>query len=110
MTWIWNQSLDASGRPVGVWVRAGDSCNVPANVVTGALARPALTLAAIRDAFRQVDFAVPAVNVQPEGNVTLVNLPTYFEVQWPALGVQPRDGREVTLAVRVWSSIRDRAW
>ena len=100
MTWIWNQSLDASGNPVGVWVRTGDSCNVPASVVTGALARPALTVAAIRDAFRQVDFALPAVNVQPEGNVTLVNLPTYFEVQWPALGVQPREIAEVQLLGR----------
>ncbi len=40
-------------------------------------------MAMIRDAFHDTDFAVPTVNIQPEGDVTLVNLPTFFEVQFP---------------------------
>ena len=99
MTWIWSRRIDVNGAPTGPWVRTGFSCNLPVSTV-GPGARPALTVAAIRDAFRQVDFALPAVNVQPEGNVTLVNLPTYFEVQWPELGVQPREIAEVQLLGR----------
>ncbi len=43
----------------------------------------------IREAFHDTDFAVPTVNVQPEGDVTLVNLPTYFEVRFPEAGFGP---------------------
>ena len=43
----------------------------------------ALTMAMIRDAFHDTDFSVPTVNIQPEGDVTLVNLPTFFEVTVP---------------------------
>ena len=100
MTWIFTRPIGVGGAPSGPWAPTGFSCNIPANVVTGALARPVLTVAAIRDAFKQVDFALPSVNVQPEGNVTLVNLPTYFEVQWPALGVQPREIATVQLLGR----------
>ncbi len=81
-------------------MRTGQSCNVPAAAVAAAAARPVLTVDVVRQAFRQVDFALPAVHVQPEGNVTLVNLPTYFEVQWPALGVQPREIATVQLLGR----------
>ena len=40
-------------------------------------------MAMIRDAFHDTDFTVPTVNIQPEGDVTLVNLPTFFEVRFP---------------------------
>ncbi len=46
-------------------------------------------MAMIRDAFHDTDFAVPTVNIQPEGDVTLVNLPTYFEVRFPEDGFGP---------------------
>ena len=46
-------------------------------------------MAMIRDAFHDTDFSVPTVNIQPEGDVTLVNLPTYFEVQFPRSGFGP---------------------
>ena len=42
-----------------------------------------LTLAMIENAFHETDFAVPSVNIQPENDVTLVNLPTFFEVVMP---------------------------
>ena len=43
----------------------------------------------IRDAFHDTDFSVPSVNIQPEGDVTLVNLPTFFEVRFPDAGFGP---------------------
>ncbi|HMM96274.1 hypothetical protein [Phycicoccus sp.] len=49
----------------------------------------ALTMAMIQHVFHDTDFTVPTVNIQPEGDVTLVNLPTYFQVQFPEAGFGP---------------------
>jgi hypothetical protein len=46
-------------------------------------------MAMIERAFHNTDFSVPTVNIQPEGDVTLVNLPTYFEVRFPDDGYGP---------------------
>ena len=100
LTWWWSRPLNVDGSPAGVWVRTGQSCNVPAAQVAAAAARPVLTLAAIRQAFRQVAFALPQVHVQPEGDVTLVNLPTFFEVRWPVQGVQPGEVATVDILGR----------
>lgn len=43
----------------------------------------------IKRAFAETKFAVPTVNIQPEGDVTLVNLPTFFEVRFPDRGFGP---------------------
>lgn len=48
-----------------------------------------LTMAMVERVFHETVFAVPGVNVQPEGDVTLVNLPTFFQVRFPAAGVGP---------------------
>ena len=48
-------------------------------------------MAMIRDAFHDTDFAVPSLNIQPEGDLTLVNLPTYFEVRFPEDGFGPEE-------------------
>ncbi len=50
---------------------------------------PTLGMARIIEAFRDTDFAVPGLVIQPKGNVTLVTLPTYFEVRWPTAGFEP---------------------
>lgn len=97
LTWWWSRPLNPDGSPGGPWVRTGQSCQVPAAQVAAAAARPVLTEAAIRVAFRQVAFSLPQVHVQPEGNVTLVNLPTFFAVRWPERGVQP--GEVVTVDI-----------
>ena len=39
--------------------------------------------------FHDTDFTTPTVNIQPEGDVTLVNLATYFEVEFPEAGFGP---------------------
>jgi len=46
-------------------------------------------MALVQRAFRDTNFAVPTVNIQPEGDVTLVNLPTFFEVRFPDDGFGP---------------------
>ncbi|MFL6081381.1 MAG: hypothetical protein ACJ714_15735, partial [Ornithinibacter sp.] len=52
-------------------------------------AGPRLSMGLIRQAFHDTNFAVPTVNIQPEGDVTLVNLPTFFEVRFPKAGFGP---------------------
>ena len=85
---IYRREVDEDGAPVagsaGEWSYVGYTClpgSVPGN--TG------LTMAMIRDAFHDTNFSVPTVNIQPEGDVTLVNLPTYFEVRFPEAGFGP---------------------
>lgn len=76
------------------WFWNGTSCgsaNLP-NTVEPAPAVP--TLNQIVLAFRELPFAKPTVNIQPEGDVTLVNLPTYFEAHWPATKLGPGDVSE----------------
>lgn len=86
---IWQRRVRANGEPVtgpnGAWQRVDMTCwpeDVPG-------AGSALTMGRIREAFRDTDFSVPTVNIQPEGDVTLVNLPTYFEVKMPGAGYGP---------------------
>jgi hypothetical protein len=50
------------------------------------------SLGDIQRAFRALPFSKPTVSIQPVGNVTLVNLPTYFQAIWPGdAGLQPGD-------------------
>ncbi|WP_229708890.1 hypothetical protein [Knoellia flava] len=73
------------------WFFNGTTCgsaNLPNTVSTPP---PTPTLADILAAFRELPFGKPTVNIQPEGDVTLVNLPTYFEAQWPAGRLGPGD-------------------
>jgi len=48
-------------------------------------------------AFSLTPFAKPGLHLQPEGNVTLVTLPAFFEVRWPTAGYQPGEINTVTL-------------
>jgi hypothetical protein len=52
---------------------------------------PALTMDMIVQAFHDTAFAVPTVKTQPEGDVTLVTLPTYYEVRFPTEGYEPAE-------------------
>ncbi|NHA70326.1 hypothetical protein [Phycicoccus flavus] len=54
-------------------------------------------MARIREAFHETDFSVPTVNIQPEGDVTLVNLPTFFEVVLPEEGYGPDEVDQIQL-------------
>lgn len=86
---VWRRQVEQDGQPLpgtdGAWERLDLTCwpeRVPGNA-------NALTMGMIRQAFRDTDFTKPTVNIQPEGDVTLVNLPTFFEVQFPEAGFGP---------------------
>ncbi len=88
-------------------MRSGFACRSPQQVRAAARG---VTRALVQRAFRQLHFAHPRVHVQPEGNVTLVNLPTYYQVRWAARGFEPGEvasvrllGRSVRLRPRVVS-------
>ena len=59
---------------------------------------PALTMAMILEAFHDTAFAVPEVTTQPKGDVTLVTLPTYYQVVWPDAGYAPNEIDTTTLS------------
>jgi hypothetical protein len=86
---VFRRQLDRAGKPspgpAGRWEQAGITC-FP-DLVPGA--GRGLTMAMIRDAFHDTDFSVPTVNIQPENDVTLVNLPTFFELRFPEAGFGP---------------------
>lgn len=50
---------------------------------------PQLTMAMILEAFHDTAFAVPQITTEPRGDVTLVTLPTYYQVSWPEAGFAP---------------------
>ena len=92
---IFRRELERNRQPMpgaaGRWASVGFTC-FPA-LVPGA--RNTLTMAMIREAFHDTDFTVPTVNIQPEGDLTLVNLPTFFEAKFPESGFGPGEIDEV---------------
>jgi len=92
MVRLYRRELDASGNPLGGWTAIGTTCFpqfVPGKQVLG--------LGQILAAFHNTPWAKPTAHIQPEGNVTLVTLATYFEVSWPTAGFQPGEIDTVTL-------------
>ncbi|MDO5502974.1 MAG: hypothetical protein Q4G67_07360 [Actinomycetia bacterium] len=73
-------------RAIGTteWENRGTTCwpNIVAET-------PIVTLDMIINAFHDTAFAIPTIRSQPEGNTTLVTLPTYFEVRFPTTGYGP---------------------
>lgn len=82
--YVWRQL-----KTGGDWLPAGDSCGTRDAPPAAVAPPPVPTFGQIQEAFAALPFAQPSVNIQPEGDVTLVNLPTYFEAQWPAVGLEP---------------------
>ena len=72
------------------WTTVATLCGLDA-VPPGVPAPPAVpTMGQIQTAFKQLPFSKPRVTIQPAGNLTLVNLPTYFRATWPNdAGLQP---------------------
>ena len=86
------RELGANGVATTPWQVVGTTCHV--DLVPG---KPVLGLAQILAAFHNTPWARPTVHIQPEGNVTLVTLPTYFAVAWPEAEFQPGEADTVTL-------------
>ena len=89
---LYRRELDASSNPIGGWTSIGTTC-FP-QFVPG---KPVLGLGQILTAFHNTPWAKPTAHIQPEGNVTLVTLATYFEVKWPTAGFQPGEIDTITL-------------
>lgn len=85
---VLRRMVNPDGTPVaderGIWSEWGVTC-FPNELPGSNLP----TLAMIQQAFREIAFAKGDLKIQPVGNVTLVNLPTYFEATWPEAGVGP---------------------
>ena len=88
-------------NPNAVWTTVATLCGLDA-VPPGVPAPAAIpTMGQIQTAFKQLPFSKPRVAIQPAGNTTLVNLPTYFRATWPNdAGLQPG---EVSQPVRLLS-------
>jgi hypothetical protein len=90
---LYRRELDVNGKPKDVtWKSIGTTC-FP-QLVPG---KPVLGMDLILQAFHNTAWAEPTVHTQPEGNVTLVTLPTYFQVIWPQAGYQPGEIDTTTL-------------
>ena len=90
---LYRRELDANGVPItAAWQLLGTTC-LP-QLVPG---KPVLGMGQILAAFHNTGWAKPTAHIQPEGNVTLVTLATYFEVKWPAAGFQPGEIDTVSL-------------
>ncbi len=54
----------------------------------------------IVDQFHSTDFALPSSVIQPPEGRTLVNLPVYFQLEWPSQGFEPQEVDTTTLVGR----------
>ncbi|MBK8758042.1 MAG: hypothetical protein IPM08_13245 [Actinomycetales bacterium] len=82
LTDVLRREVSAAGV-AGPWRLIGTTCYPPASI------RPQVTLTMIRNAFHLTPWAKPVVDTQPAGNVTLVNLKTYYRIVWSTDGFQP---------------------
>ncbi|MEP7035729.1 MAG: hypothetical protein ABI934_09075, partial [Actinomycetota bacterium] len=89
---LYRRELSANGLPAAGWQIVGTTCLV--DLVPG---KPVLGLGQILAAFHNTPWSRPTVHIQPEGNLTLVTLPTYFAVVWPEAGYEPGESDTVTL-------------
>jgi len=89
---LYRRELGANGVPTAGWQIVGTTCLV--DLVPG---KPVLGLGQILAAFHNTPWSKPTVHIQPEGNVTLVTLPTYFAAVWPEAGYEPGEADTVTL-------------
>jgi hypothetical protein len=81
---IW-QRLVTPPDERGIWTVVGTTCH--SDIAPGA--GPRLTLEQIGAAFMRTPWAKPTVRIQPEGEVTLVNLKTFYRVSWSEEGFEP---------------------
>lgn len=89
---IWRRVIQA-GKPKGPWERVGETCS---SDVTPASA-PGLSMAMITAEFTKIGWARPVISTQPKGDVTLVNLKTFYQATWSQQGYEPGETSTKTL-------------
>jgi hypothetical protein len=86
---LWQRPTKPANQP---WQYTGEYCGTDAAPPGVAKPPPVPSMGDIQRAFRALPFSKPTVSIQPVGNVTLVNLPTYFQATWPGdAGLEPGD-------------------
>ncbi|EWT03146.1 hypothetical protein N865_01645 [Intrasporangium oryzae NRRL B-24470] len=81
---IWRRTV-AGDVVLEPWDSKGLTC--ASDVAPGA--RPTLTMADLKAQFMRTPWAKPQVSSQPKGNITLVNLTTFYRVDWSTGGFAP---------------------
>ena len=81
---IWQRTLQGATM-IAPWHSVGVTC--AADVAPGA--RPTLTMGDLKAAFMRTPWSKPQISSQPAGNTTLVNLKTFYKVNWAVEGFQP---------------------
>lgn len=89
---LYRRELDPNGAAITGWQLIGATCYP--ELVPGS---PVLGMGQILAAFHNTPWSKPTVHIQPEGNATLVTLPTYFAVAWPEAGYEPGEADPVVL-------------
>lgn len=96
-SFVWRREVSADPEiGTGGWDQIGQTCFTP-YVPARSGDESALTEAMVVEAFHRTPFALPQAVLQPPDGVTLVNLPVYFQVDWPAEGFAPGDVDSVNL-------------
>lgn len=92
LTRIWRRTVDPTGAVSG-WQQIGVTCWT--DVAPGS--KPRVTMAMIINAFHNTPWSKAQITTQPAGNVTLVGLDTYYQVNWTPAGFQPDEVDTVDL-------------
>ncbi len=75
----------------GDWEQFGTTCFPDALPARSGGGAPVLGINQIIAQFHSTAFALPQTSMEPPGGQTLVNIPTFFELQWPEDGVEPQE-------------------
>lgn len=89
---IWQRLLDPPDEPTR-WSAIGVTCH--SDIAPGAGVR--LTMADLKAEFLRIPWAQPTITIEPKGEVTLVNLKTFYRVTWSEAGYEPGEARSRTL-------------
>lgn len=105
---LYRRQVDPAPNPSPApWQRVGTTCFpelVPGEATLG--------MAQILAAFHDTKFALPQLVIQPKGNLTLVNLATFYQLTWPQTGYQPGEvdavdpGRMLGFRVEIRPSLK----
>lgn len=87
-SWIYRRTVDDDGT-TGDWLELAPTCFTSSVPPRSGEPAEELTDAMILEQFHRTEFALPQIVIQPPDGQTLVNLPVYFQLSWPAAGFEP---------------------